>query len=166
MQASLEVEAKGKAEALRMKKKLESDINELEIALDHANKANSDLQKHYKKIQEEIKDMEARVKDEQRLAAEYREQYGIAERRANALHAELEESRALLEQSDRGRRHAEGELAEARETVNNLTSTNSALGGSKRKLEGEMQAMQVIDEQNILYVCFTFYFFSNKLHST
>lgn len=36
--ASLEAEAKGKAEALRMKKKLEADINELEIALDHANK--------------------------------------------------------------------------------------------------------------------------------
>ena len=40
MQASLEAEAKGKAEALRMKKKLEADINELEIALDHANKVN------------------------------------------------------------------------------------------------------------------------------
>ena len=38
MQASLEAEAKGKAEALRMKKKLEQDINELEIALDHSNK--------------------------------------------------------------------------------------------------------------------------------
>lgn len=41
MQASLEAEAKGKAEALRMKKKLEADINELEIALDHANKVNN-----------------------------------------------------------------------------------------------------------------------------
>lgn len=41
MQASLEAEAKGKAEALRMKKKLEADINELEIALDHANKVKS-----------------------------------------------------------------------------------------------------------------------------
>lgn len=41
MQASLEAEAKGKAEALRMKKKLEADINELEIALDHANKVGS-----------------------------------------------------------------------------------------------------------------------------
>ncbi|ROT81922.1 myosin heavy chain, isoform N [Penaeus vannamei] len=51
MQASLEAEAKGKAEALRMKKKLESDINELEIALDHSNKANADLQKQIKKIQ-------------------------------------------------------------------------------------------------------------------
>merc|ERR1712121_416320 len=50
MQASLEAESKGKAEALRAKKKLESDINELEISLDHANKANSDLQKHIKKL--------------------------------------------------------------------------------------------------------------------
>lgn len=41
MQASLEAEAKGKAEALRMKKKLEADINELEIALDHANKVSN-----------------------------------------------------------------------------------------------------------------------------
>jgi len=46
MQATLESEAKGRAEALRLKKKLESDINELEISLDHANKANADAQKN------------------------------------------------------------------------------------------------------------------------
>ena len=38
MQATLEAETRGRSEALRMKKKLESDINELEIALDHSNK--------------------------------------------------------------------------------------------------------------------------------
>lgn len=43
MQASLEAEAKGKAEALRLKKKLEADINELEIALDHANKVRTSI---------------------------------------------------------------------------------------------------------------------------
>merc|ERR1712115_739180 len=48
MQASLESEQRAKAEALRMKKKLEGDINELEIALDHANKANSEAQKAIK----------------------------------------------------------------------------------------------------------------------
>merc|ERR1719225_516397 len=41
MQASLESEQRAKAEGLRIKKKLEGEINELEIALDHANKANS-----------------------------------------------------------------------------------------------------------------------------
>ena len=45
MQASLESEQRAKAEALRIKKKLEGDINELEIALDHANKANAEAQK-------------------------------------------------------------------------------------------------------------------------
>ena len=38
IQASLESEQRAKMEALRIKKKLEGDINELEIALDHANK--------------------------------------------------------------------------------------------------------------------------------
>merc|ERR1711951_247074 len=45
MGASLEAEQRAKADALRIKKKLESDINELEIALDHANKANMEGQK-------------------------------------------------------------------------------------------------------------------------
>lgn len=36
--ASLEAEQRCKTEALRIKKKIEGDINELEIALDHANK--------------------------------------------------------------------------------------------------------------------------------
>ena len=45
MQASLESEQRAKAEALRIKKKLEGDINELEIAVDHANKANNEALK-------------------------------------------------------------------------------------------------------------------------
>ena len=45
LQASLETEQRNKAEALRIKKKLESDINEYEIALDHANKANNEALK-------------------------------------------------------------------------------------------------------------------------
>merc|ERR1712042_225844 len=40
MQSALETESKGKAEALRMKKKLESDVGELEMSLEHANASN------------------------------------------------------------------------------------------------------------------------------
>ncbi len=54
MQASLEAEQRSKAEALRIKKKLEGEINELEIALDHANKANSEAQKSIKRYQVRI----------------------------------------------------------------------------------------------------------------
>jgi len=141
LQGSLEAESKGKAEALRMRKKLESDINELEIALDHSNKNNADLQKGIKKLQGEMKDIQVRVEEEQRLASDYREQYGIAERHANALNGELEESRTLLEQSDRGRRQAEGELADANENLNCMTTTFNNLGLAKRKLEGELQTL-------------------------
>ena len=56
MQASLESEQRAKAEALRIKKKLEGDINELEIALDHANKANSEAQKAIKHYQGQHRD--------------------------------------------------------------------------------------------------------------
>ncbi|XP_050734448.1 myosin heavy chain, muscle-like isoform X2 [Eriocheir sinensis] len=143
MQASLEAEAKAKAEALRMKKKLESDINELEIALDHSNKANTDLQKHLKKVQAEMRDLQIRVEEEHRMASEYQEQLGISERRVHALSGELEESRTLLEQSDRGRRQTEAELAEANEQVSELTNQNGSLTIAKRKIENEMQTLQV-----------------------
>merc|ERR1719244_616748 len=147
MQASLEAESKGKMEALRQKKKLESDINELEISLDHANKANSELNKHLKKVAAEIKEIQDQISDEQRMGAEFREQYGIAERRANALHQELEESRTLLESSDRGRRMAESDLAEAHENMNVISQQNGMLTVAKRKLEGDIQTMHAdLDE--------------------
>lgn len=55
LQASLEAEAKGRAEALRLKKKMESDLNEMEIQLDHANKNNSELVKTLKRLQQQIR---------------------------------------------------------------------------------------------------------------
>merc|ERR1712209_200920 len=58
MQASLEAEQKSKAEALRIKKKLEGEINELEIALDHSNKANSEAQKSIKRYQGQVREAE------------------------------------------------------------------------------------------------------------
>ncbi|XP_055948535.1 myosin heavy chain, muscle-like isoform X4 [Argiope bruennichi] len=147
MQASLEAEAKGKAEALRMKKKLESDINQLEIALDHANKANAEAQKNIKKYQIQLKELQQALEEEQRARDEVREQYAMSERRCNAMHGELEESRQLLEQADRARRAADSEIAELHESVNELSAQNSSLSMAKRKLEGEMQALHAdLDE--------------------
>ncbi|XP_065091225.1 myosin heavy chain, muscle-like [Ochlerotatus camptorhynchus] len=141
MQASLEAEAKGKAEALRMKKKLEADINELEIALDHANKANAEAQKNIKRYQQQLKDCQTALEEEQRARDDAREQLGISERRANALQNELEESRTLLEQADRGRRQAEQELSDAHEQLNEVSAQNASIAAAKRKLESELQTL-------------------------
>merc|ERR1719249_352548 len=59
MQASLEAEARAKEEALRIKKKNEADINEMEIALDHANKAHSEGKKAMKRNHMQLGDVNA-----------------------------------------------------------------------------------------------------------
>ena len=126
-----------------MKKKLEADINELEIALDHANKANAEAQKNIKRYQQQLKDVQTALEEEQRARDEARELLGISERRANALQNELEESRTLLEQADRGRRQAEQELADCHEQLNELGAQNASISAAKRKLEAELQTLHV-----------------------
>merc|ERR1711922_112654 len=110
--ASLEAEQRAKADALRIKKKLESDINELEIALDHANKANIEGQKAIKRYQGSLRDTIQAYEDESRSRQQISEAVGIAERKANALSGEVEESRALLDSADRAKRQLDSELAD------------------------------------------------------
>eukprot|EP00095_Tigriopus_kingsejongensis_P006362 maker-scaffold42_size484952-snap-gene-2.10 protein:Tk06362 transcript:maker-scaffold42_size484952-snap-gene-2.10-mRNA-1 annotation:"myosin heavy chain isoform 3" len=135
MQASLEAEAQARTEALRMKKKLETDINELEIALDHANKANAEAHKSIKRYQGQLREVETAYEEESRQRQEISERAGLADRKANALQGELEEASALLDSADRGKRQADQELAEARGAVNEMTAINNRANGDKRQLE-------------------------------
>merc|ERR1712228_707383 len=141
LQASLEAESRAKAEALRIKKKLESDINELEIALDHSNKANSEAHKSIKRYQGQLRDTESLLEEETRQKMEIAEKAGLAERKANALSSELEESRALLDSADRSKKQADMELCEARAAVNDMTTINSKASSDKRRLEGAIHTM-------------------------
>merc|ERR1719493_124953 len=141
MQASLEAESRAKAEALRIKKKLESDINELEIALDHANKANSEAQKSIKRYQNQLREVEGSWEEEHRQHVAITEKAGLADRKANALQGELEESRSLLDSADRGKKQTEMELAEARAAVNDMTAINSKAASEKRACESSVHSM-------------------------
>merc|ERR1711874_336089 len=73
MQSALEVESKGKGEALRMKKKLEADIVELETALEHANAANAETQKVIKNYHQQIRVCQGKLEKEQRAKETDRE---------------------------------------------------------------------------------------------
>merc|ERR1719225_1350052 len=141
MQAALEAESKGKAEALRMKKKLESDVGELEISLDHANAANIETQKVIKRYHGQIRDLQCKLEDEQRAKEICRDQLIAADRRAHSMQNALEEARTLLEQADRARRITEQELSDTNEQLSELTCQNQAIAGAKRKLEAEMQTL-------------------------
>ena len=55
MQASLDVEIKSRADAVRAKKKMESQLNDTEMQLDHANKNLQEQLKLVRKLQITIK---------------------------------------------------------------------------------------------------------------
>merc|ERR1712112_725866 len=140
--ASLESEQRAKADALRIKKKLEGDINELEIALDHANKANIEGQKAIKRYQGSLRDTIQAYEDESRSRQQMGEQVGISERKANALSGEVEESRALLDSAERAKRQLDSELADARNAVNEMGVINSRAMHDKRNVESMIHSLQ------------------------
>merc|ERR1719219_3397631 len=136
LSASLDVEQKAKAEALRVKKKLEGDINELEIGLDHANKANAEGLKAVKRYQGQLRETIQGYENEARARAQISEQVGISERKASALSGEVEESKALLDGADRANRGLAAEIADSRTSINEMQTINSREMTTKRALEG------------------------------
>lgn len=55
LQTSLDAETRSRNEALRLKKKMEGDLNEMEIQLGHANRAAAEAQKQVKTLQGYLK---------------------------------------------------------------------------------------------------------------
>merc|ERR1712098_534798 len=141
--ASLEAEQRAKGEALRIKKKLEGEINELEIGLDHANKANAEGLKSVKRYQTQLRETIQTFEDESRGKAQIIEAVGISERKAAALSGEVEESRALIDSADRAKRQIEGDIADARAAVNEIQSINARDMTAKRSLEGNIHTLSV-----------------------
>merc|ERR1719147_396946 len=64
MQAALETESKSRAEAMRMKKKLEGDAADLALALEHAIAGNAETQTTIKKYALQVRDAQNKVEEE------------------------------------------------------------------------------------------------------
>ena len=160
MQAAVETEAKGKAEALRMKKKLEGDVLDLECSLEHANAANAETQRNIKTYQLGLREAQSRLEGEQLAKEKAHDALIVADRKCNSNQNALEEARTLLEQADRARREflrekkllyrtsckitlictgmVEQELADTNETLSDQTCQNQAIQAAKMKIESEM----------------------------
>ena len=143
MQSALETEAKGKAEAIRMKKKLESDAADLGLALEHAIAGNAETQNTIKKYALQVRDAQAKVDEESQLKSIAADAKVTADRKAAAMQNALEEGRSLLETADRQRRSAEQELADTNEILADLSNVNQSIAAAKRKLEAEFNQLGV-----------------------
>merc|ERR1712025_570716 len=147
MQSALETEAKGKAEALRMKKKLEADSADLGLALEHAIAGNAETQSTIKKYQLQVRDAQVKVDAESQSKSAAADAKVAADRKAAAMQNCLEESRALLETADRQRRSAEQELADTNENLADSNNVNQSITAAKRKLEAELNQLNAdLDE--------------------
>ncbi|XP_059683998.1 myosin-1B-like isoform X6 [Gavia stellata] len=142
MQSTLDAEIRSRNEALRLKKKMEGDLNEMEIQLSHANRMAAEAQKNLRNTQAVLKDTQIHLDDALRSQEDLKEQVAMVERRANLLQAEVEELRAALEQTERSRKVAEQELLDASERVQLLHTQNTSLINTKKKLETDIAQIQ------------------------
>nr|XP_057926212.1 myosin heavy chain, fast skeletal muscle-like [Doryrhamphus excisus] len=142
MQSTLDAEVRSRNDALRVKKKMEGDLNEMEIQLSHANRQAAEAQKQLRNIQAQLKDAQLHLDDAIRGQDEMREQVVMVERRNTLMLAEIEELRVSLEQTERSRKVAEVELVDASERVTLLHSQNTSLINTKKKLEADLVQIQ------------------------
>ncbi|XP_066528029.1 myosin heavy chain, fast skeletal muscle-like [Hoplias malabaricus] len=149
MQSTLDAEVRSRNDALRIKKKMEGDLNEMEIQLSHANRQAAEAQKHLRNIQGQLKDAQLHLDEAVRGQEDMKEQVAMVERRNNLMLAEIEELRSALEQTERGRKVAEQELVDASERVALLHSQNTSLLNTKKKLEADMVQIQSEVEDTI-----------------
>uniref|UniRef100_A0A8C2VTT0 Myosin-7 n=1 Tax=Chinchilla lanigera TaxID=34839 RepID=A0A8C2VTT0_CHILA len=149
LQTSLDAETRSRNEALRVKKKMEGDLNEMEIQLSHANRLAAEAQKQVKSLQSLLKDTQIQLDDAVRANDDLKENIAIVERRNNLLQAELEELRAVVEQTERSRKLAEQELIETSERVQLLHSQNTSLINQKKKMDADLSQLQTEVEEAV-----------------
>uniref|UniRef100_A0A3Q3G0S3 Myosin heavy chain 7 n=1 Tax=Labrus bergylta TaxID=56723 RepID=A0A3Q3G0S3_9LABR len=142
LQSSLDAETRSRNEALRLKKKMEGDLNEMEIQLSQANRQAAEAQKQLKAVHAHLKDAQLQLDESMRSNDDLKENIAIVERRNNLLQAEVEELRSALEQTERGRKLAEQELLDVSERVQLLHSQNTSLINQKKKLEADTSQLQ------------------------
>merc|ERR1712212_137302 len=101
----------------------------------------AEAQKSIKRYQAQLREVEGACEEENRLKRELAEKAGLADRKANALQGELEESRSLLDSAERGKKQAEMELHNSRVAVNDIVSINGRAANEKRQLESSVHTL-------------------------
>ncbi|MGH0190694.1 UNVERIFIED_CONTAM: hypothetical protein FKN15_049693 [Acipenser sinensis] len=136
----------------RENKNLQQEISDLTEQIGEGGKVIHELEKSKKQIEtekseiqtalEEAEDAQLHLDDALRGQEDMKEQLAMVERRNTLMQAEIEEMRAALEQTERGRKVAEQELLDASERVQLLHSQNTSLINTKKKLENDISQLQ------------------------
>ncbi|TKC47994.1 hypothetical protein EI555_000281, partial [Monodon monoceros] len=149
MQSALDAEIRSRNDALRLKKKMEGDLSEMEIQLRHSNRQVAETQKHLCSVRGQLKDTQLHLDDALRGNEDLKGQPAIVEHRNGLLLEEPEESKVALEQTERTGKLSEQGLLDASDRVQLLHSQNTCLINSKKKLEADIAQCQAEVENSI-----------------
>lgn len=137
----VEAETKLKSEIIRIRKKLQIHITELEMSLDVANKTNIDLQKTIKKQSLQLTEITALYEEIQRQLQTTMDQYSVVQRRCQQLSGELEELRGNYDMAMRAKRAVEIQYEESQTRNSELNTINISLQNSRGKIEQELATL-------------------------
>ncbi|XP_004398675.1 PREDICTED: myosin-13 [Odobenus rosmarus divergens] len=149
LQSMLDAEIQSRKDAPRLKKKMEGDLNEMEIHLGHSSCQVAETQKHLRTVQGQLKDSQLHLDDALRSNEDLKEQLAIVERRNGLLLEELEEMKVALEQTEWTRGLSEQELLDASDRMQFLHAQNTSLINTKKKLEADIAQCQAEVENSI-----------------
>lgn len=151
LKAFLENESKSKNALLIHKKKLETNINDLELSLSMVNKSNIDAQKSIKKKTAKIQELQLQVDEEQKLQDEVRENYLTTDRQLANVSVEKGELNTQREHLEQSKQRMELDLTDQRAQNQDLLSKNMQITAAQRIVENEIELTKVIPQKKFNY---------------
>jgi len=128
----------------------EMEYKELEYTLETANKTIADYLREIKKLESEMGNMQGALEAESAQKEEARNQLIIVQKKLSTAYAELEEIRAVLDATTRSKQSLEQELSEVQDRINDLNMQLGSIANAKRKIEGDYASLSSEYEETML----------------
>ncbi|XP_067871836.1 myosin-7B-like [Heterodontus francisci] len=141
LQTDLEREMRSKTDALRIQKKMENDLNEMEQQMSQAIRRASEAQRAIRNLISQTKVLQAELESSAQQNEELKESLSVSNRRGAMLSSELETLRNALETAERNSKMAEQELQDSRERSELILSQNISLLNQKKKYESDIEEL-------------------------
>jgi myosin protein heavy chain len=142
LEAELEEERKGRANATSGKRKLEAEMGELQTQLEQANRVKDEGLKQSKRYQNQLKDVQRDLEDARAIRDDLAAQIKENEKKLKNLENEFMQMQEDLGAAERARRAIEQERDELLEELNNNTAAKNAVAEERKKFENTVANLE------------------------
>ena len=136
------MEESTRCEYVKTKKKLETSIRELEIALDRVSRDNSELQVKFKKQFLLTREVQLKLEEEKDEKDRLQEEIQDSNRMFKIISNQLEDENLKYEKLEKEKRYIESELNTKDEKIKHATAIKEELHETKRKLDAKVENLE------------------------